>query len=117
MNDKIGALYHEAVSVGDVLENGREVFALDVVGAAALIANEVVMLAWFGDLKVLPLRQPAGLYEAQALQYVQGAIDGRHVDRLLLPAESRPNLVGAQVATGPANGVPDELPLPRQPIA
>src|SRR5947209_17331455 len=65
MHDQIRAADREAVLIGDMAQDGRQVLALDVVGAPALVADQVIVLARLRQFEIEPFSEPAGPYQAQ----------------------------------------------------
>src|SRR5438270_7959756 len=117
VHDQVGAANDEAMFARDVAEHLGQVLALDVVGASALVADQVIVLARLGHLEELAFGQAAGADQSEALEDTQRSIDGCGVDALSLASQRRSDLLGAQVAACPAECVPNQLALARQAVA
>ena len=62
----------------------------------------MIVLARLGHLEELAFGQAAGADQSEALEDAERSIDGCGVDALSLPSQRRTDLLGAQVAAGPA---------------
>src|SRR2546423_10439712 len=118
VHHQVGVAHHEGVLVGDVVQHGDHVVALDVQRRAALVANQVVMVgALFGELVVGAVPDAGLLDKTELLEDLQATVDRRQVEARILSPDLAQDVLGAEVFLAVPQGIPDQLALHCQPVA